>query len=149
MCAEFDDRSYDAIYQEFDSPVMQKVRREAYGQDFGQRSWVTAEELEEDIPRLKLTRSSRFLDLGCGPCGPLVFALARVRCHAAGVDVSEQALAAGRARAAALSLEDCMALYQADLNGPIPFETGSFHAVLSVDTVLHIRGRAELFREVA
>jgi hypothetical protein len=58
MCAqdEFDDRSYDAVYKAFDSPPMQRVRLEAYGKDIGQHSWVTAEELEEDIPRLKLTR---------------------------------------------------------------------------------------------
>jgi SAM-dependent methyltransferase len=152
MCAaEFDDRSYDAIYQEFDSPSMQKVRSEAYGKDkdIGQHSWVSAEELEEDIPRLKLTRAGRFLDLGCGPCGPLVFTLDRVACHAGGVDLSAQALAAGRARAAALGLEESITLRQADLNGPIPFETGTFNAVLSLDVVLHLRDRAAVFQEVA
>lgn len=151
MCAppEFDDRSYDAFYEEFESPAMQKVRREAYGKDIGQHSWVTAEELEEDIPRLRLTRASRFLDLGCGPCGPLVFTVGLVGCHGSGADLSTRALAVGRARATAHGLENLVTLHEADLNEPMPFDSGCFDAVMSVDTVLHLRDRAQLFREVA
>lgn len=150
MCAaDFSDRSYDAIYQEFESPSMQKVRREAYGKDIGQHSWVTAEELEEDTPRLKLTPTSRLLDLGCGPCGPLVFILGLAGCQGSGVDMSAKAIAAGRARAAALGREESVTLREADLNGPIPFETGVFSAVLSLDVVLHLRDRAAVFQEVA
>lgn len=128
---------------------MQKVRLEAYGKDIGQHSWVTAEELEEDIPRLRLTRASRFLDLGCGPCGPLVFTVGLVGCHGSGVDLSAKAIAAGRARAAALGLEASVTLRESDLNGPIPFETGGFDAAVSLDVILHLRDRVGLFREVA
>jgi SAM-dependent methyltransferase len=151
MCAsaEFDDCGYDAIYEEFESPVMRKVRLEAYGKDIGQHSWVTAEELEEDIPRLRLTRASRFLDLGCGPCGPLVFIVDRIRCNASGADLSRKAIAAGRARVSAHGLENLVTLHEADLNEPMPFASGYFDAVMSVDAVLHLCDRAQLFREVA
>lgn len=128
---------------------MQKVRWEAYGKDIGQHSWVTAEELEEDIPRLRLTRASRVLDLGCGPCGPLVFIVGRVGCHGSGVDLSAKAIAAGRARVAAHGLENLITLHEADLNEPMPFDSGCFDAVISVDVVLHLRDRAQVFREVA
>jgi len=128
---------------------MQKVRAEAYGTDIGQHSWVTAEELEGDIPRLKLTRASRFLDLGCGPGGPLVFAVSLVGCEGSGVDLSAKAIAAGRARAAALGLDGSVTLREADLNGPIPFENNAFQAVLSLDVILHLRDRAAVFQEVA
>jgi hypothetical protein len=73
-------RGYNDLYKDFDSPFMQQLRLEAYEKDIGQHSWVTAEELERDIPRLKLSRSSRFLDLGCGPCGPLTFIISQVGC---------------------------------------------------------------------
>jgi SAM-dependent methyltransferase len=151
MCAppEFDDRSYDAIYEEFESPAMQQVRREAYGKDIGQHSWVTAEELGEDIPRLQLTRTSQLLDLGCGPCGPLIFTVGLVGCHGSGVDSSARAIAAGRARATALGVEGSVTLREADLNGPIPFDNGAFDAALSLDTILHLHDRAGLFRDVA
>src|SRR5262249_34234592 len=146
---EFDNRSYDPVYEEFESPAMQKVRQEAYGKDIGQHSWVTAEELEEDIPRLRLTRASRFLDLGCGPAGPLVFIAGRVGCHASGADLSPKAIAAGLARVAAHGLKNLVTLHEADLNEPMPFESGSFDAVISVDAVLHLHDRAQVFREVA
>ena len=143
------DRGYDDFYQEFDSPLMQQLRLEAYGKDIGQHSWVTAEELGEDMPRLELSRASRLLDLGCGPGGPLTFVIGLVGCHGSGTDLSEKAIAAGRARATSLGLDELVTLQEADLNGPIPFRSGSFDAVMSLDVILHLRDRAEVFREVA
>jgi SAM-dependent methyltransferase len=142
-------RGYEAFYRDFDSPLMSAIRREAYGEDIGQHSWVAAEELRGDIVRLRLSPSSRFLDLGCGPCGPLTFVLNAVRCRGTGADISESALAAGRARAAALGVDAMMALHRTDLDEPLPLPASSFHAVMSLDAVVHVRDRAHLFREAA
>jgi hypothetical protein len=133
--AESEDRGYDDFFKDFDSPLMRRLRLEAYGKDIGKHSWLTAEELEEDIPRLALSHTSRFLDLGCGPCGPLAFIAAQVGCHSSGTDLSAEALAAGRARAASLGLDRVITLHQTDLNGPIPFVSGSFDAVMSLDVM--------------
>ena len=57
---------------------MRTIGREAYGEDIGQHSWVSADELRADMQRLKLCSSSRCLDLGCGPCGPLSFIVSTV-----------------------------------------------------------------------
>jgi hypothetical protein len=76
---------------------MRQLRREAYGKDIGQHSWVTAEELEGDISRLRLSRASRFLDLGCGPGGPLAFIAGQVGCRGSGVR-SRRIAGAQRAR---------------------------------------------------
>jgi SAM-dependent methyltransferase len=143
------DGSYDDFYRDFDSPLSRQVRQEAYGTDIGQHSWVTVEELEEDISRLKLARTSRLLDLGCGPGGPLTFILRRVGCHGRGVDLSDQAIQAGRARAATLKIEELVAFQEADLNAPLPFANGSFDAAISLDVILHLGDRAGVFREVA
>jgi hypothetical protein len=43
------DRDYDGIHGEFDSPLMRQIRQEAYGEDIGQHSWVTADELRSDL----------------------------------------------------------------------------------------------------
>ena len=96
-------RGYDKLYEEFDSPLWQQLRREAYGEDIGQHSWVTADELQEDISLLKLARASHFLDLGCGPGGPLTFVVGHVGCQGSGIDVSAKAIAAGRAQQRLLS----------------------------------------------
>jgi SAM-dependent methyltransferase len=140
---------YDDSYREFDSPLMQRVRQEAYGKDIGQHSWVTAEEMEEDIPRLKLSSTSHFLDLGCGPGGPLAFVTRSVGCRGSGLDLSAEAVAAGRVRAVSLGIEELVTLQQADLNQPLSFESSSFDAVMSLDVILHLRDRLAVFREVA
>jgi SAM-dependent methyltransferase len=140
---------YDKLYEHFDSPLMRQLRAEAYGQDIGQHSWVTAEELLVDIPKLKLSPESRLLDLGCGPAGPLTYIAAQTKCQAVGLDVSANAIAAARARAASLGLSEKITLQQADLNEPIPFADAHFHAVVSIDVVLHLRDRAAFFGEVA
>jgi len=141
--------SYDDFYKDFDSPLMRQLRREAYGEDIGQHSWVTAEELEQSIPQLALSRSSRLLDLGCGPSGPLTFMVGRVGCHGSGVDLSVDAIAAGNTRAASLGLDRAITLRQADLNASLPFADGSFDAVMSLDVILHLRDRCATFREVS
>jgi len=142
-------RGYDKLYEEFDSPLGQQLRREAYGEDIGQHSWVTADELQEDISLLKLSRGSRILDLGCGPGGPLTFVVGHVGCQGSGIDVSAKAIAAGRSRAASLGLDGLVKLREANLNEPIPFASGSFDVVMSLDVILHLRDRLSVFREVA
>jgi SAM-dependent methyltransferase len=140
---------YEFLYREFNSPFMQRVRREAYGEDIGQHSWVAAEELRRDIPRLNLAVGNRLLDLGCGPCGPLAFILASVGCSGLGVDLSPSALGAGRLRAEALGISDLLAVLEADVNEPLPFESGSFDVAIALDVVLHVPNRMALFQEVA
>ena len=140
---------YESFYREFDSPLMQQLRREAYGEDIGQHSWVSADELRGDIQRLELTTSSRFLDLGCGPCGPLAFIVSNVRCHGTGLELSPSALQVGRTRAAALGIESLFSVQEADLNEPLPFEPSSFDAIVSLDVVLHLRDREKYFHDVA
>jgi len=143
------DRDYDNLYEEFDSPLGRQLRCEAYGEDIGQHSWLTTDELQEDISRLKLSRASRLLDLGCGPGGPLTFVVRHVGCQGSGIDVSAKAIAAGHARAASLGVDGLVRLREADLNQPIPFVSGSFDVVMSLDVILHLRDRLSVFREVA
>ena len=146
--AQPEDRGYDRLYAEFESPLTRRLRQEAYGKDIGQHSWTTAEELEGRLPQLRLSTASRVLDLGCGPGGPLAFVVAHVGCHGLGIDRSIEALSAGRARTASLEPGGLIALVQADLNDPTPFAAGSFDAAISLDTVLHLRDRLEVFGEV-
>jgi SAM-dependent methyltransferase len=110
---------------------------------------VAAEDLRGDIQRLALTRSSRLVDLGAGPCGPLTFLLAAVGCRGTGVELSSAALEVGRRRAAALGVDALLSVREADLNQPLPFESRAFDAAVSFDTVLHLHDRAVLFAEVA
>lgn len=141
--------AYESFYRDFDSPLMQQMRREAYDEDIGQHSWVRAEEVRRDVERLELSSATRFVDLGCGPCGPLTFILASVRCAGTGLDVSPSALRAGRARAVSLGVEALLSVHEADLNAMLAFESGSFDAAMSLDVVPHLHDRSRFFHEVA
>ena len=128
---------------------MQQVRREAYGEDIGQHSWVGADEVRGDIQRLGLSSSSRLLDLGCGPCGPLTYILVTTGCVGTGLELSPSALRAGRDRAGAQNVAHLLTARESDLNEPLPFAAHSFDAAISLDVILHLRDRGRLFREVA
>ena len=40
---------YESFYREFDSPLMQKIRLETFGEDIGLQSWGSAQEMRADI----------------------------------------------------------------------------------------------------
>ena len=140
---------YEDLYRDFDSSSMRQLRVAAYGEDIGQHSWVVADEVRADIARLRLSDSSRLVDLGCGPCGPLTFVLANVHCRGTGVEISAAALQAGRRRAAELGVSELLSVHAADLNERLLFDAASFDAAISFDVVLHLRDRLEFFREIA
>jgi SAM-dependent methyltransferase len=142
-------RGYQLQYEEFDSPLMTRLRRHAYQEDIGQYSWVSADDLRRDAPRLILAPGSRLLDLGCGPCGPLTFIMKSAGCSGIGLDVSAAALAAGHRRAVALNIERRFAVVQADLEAPLPLAPASADAVIALDVILHLRDRRQAFGEVA
>ena len=142
-------RNYESLYEAFESPLMREVRREAYGEDIGQHSWVTAADLRRDAVRLNIPIGGRLLDLGCGPCGPLTFVVTSQKCYGIGLDVSAAALAAGLLRAQSLGVEARVTLHETDLNGPIPLENNDVDAAMSLDVVLHFRDRLRAFKEVA
>jgi SAM-dependent methyltransferase len=142
-------QSYQSLYENFDSPLMSQLRLEAYGEDIGQHSWVTAEDLRSDAPRLKLTPAARLLDLGCGPCGPLTFLMKTTGCSGFGLDLSGAALSVGRRRAQSLGLDDRLTVCETDLDSALPVANGAVDAAISLDAILHLRDRLRTFTEIA
>ena len=61
---------YGSQYGNFREAVVQAVRREAFGEDYGQNGWQTADELEHFIEGLALGPESNLLDIACGSGGP-------------------------------------------------------------------------------
>jgi SAM-dependent methyltransferase len=143
------ERTYDADYEGFDSPLMRRIRAETSVEDIGQHSWVTAEELRADVVRLRLTSALSLLDLGCGPCGPFTFVLGLTGCRGMGLERSAEAVALGRERAANLGLAELATIEEWDLDEALPLESGRFDAAMSLDVMLHLRDRTTLFRELA
>ena len=140
--------NYETFYRDFNLPVMRQMRNEAYGEDLGQHSWVSAAELRRDIELLQLSSSSSLLDLGCGPGGILAFIAEQRRCRCVGLEISHAALHAARVMACERGVENLVDLRTCDFNELLPFADNSFCAVVAFDVILHARNRREVFREI-
>jgi SAM-dependent methyltransferase len=140
---------YGAHYRDFAADVYAEVRREAFGEDIGQNSWLVLDELERFVPWLELEPSARLLDVACGSGGPALHVAALTGCEVVGVEVFEEAVANGNRMAREKGLEAKARFVQADASEPLPFEDGSFDAILCVDSINHLPDRPRVLADWA
>src|SRR5258705_2699296 len=86
-------RHYDANYGNFETELYAEIRREAFGEDIGQSSWLTSDEQDKFLGWLDLVPGKTLLDIACGSGGPALRLAERTGCAIAGVDVHHQAIA--------------------------------------------------------
>ena len=84
---------YGTSYGGFAEAVYAEVRREAYGDEVGQASWLTREELDRFGSDLGLEASSRLLEVASGSGGPTLHLARSTGCDVVGIDVSEEGVA--------------------------------------------------------
>ena len=138
---------YGTAYGNFATQALEQVRRDTYGEDLGQSSWVTGPEYRRFFDLLGLAPADHVLDVGCGSGGPAVF-LARERgCRVTGVDVNEAGLQAGLSLARQAGLEDRVHFRRADVREPLPFPDQAFDAIVCLDVMCHLPDRGRLFDE--
>jgi SAM-dependent methyltransferase len=140
---------YSAHYRDFAAGVYGDVRREAFGVDVGQNSWLTVEELARFGSLLELHPSVRFLDVACGSGGPMLHLARLADCEAVGVELYEEAVATGRRASADAQLEGRVTFVCADARSRLPFESESFDAVLCIDAINHLPDRLGVLTEWA
>jgi ubiquinone/menaquinone biosynthesis C-methylase UbiE len=139
--------SFYSVYSGQDANVLAEVRRETYGEDIGQFSWATADELRKFFRRLELKSDSRVLDVACGAGGPALFTAQTTGCHVSGIDINEGGIVAARKTAAAHNLGDRTEFQSLDAGKYLPFAAGSFDAILSIDAMNHLENRGPLLAE--
>ena len=140
---------YGASYGSFERDVYAEVRREAWGEEIGQNSWLTRRELERFSEELRLDGSSRVLEIGCGSGGPALHLARLTGCEIVGVDLHEDGVANASRMAGEAGLDARVSFVQADASAALPFASESFGALLCVDTVNHLRDRERVFDEWA
>ncbi len=138
---------YDTIYGEFADDLSAAIRREAFGEEIGQNSWLTADEHRTFAGWLELDAGSELLDTASGSGGPALFLARETGCRVTGTDLHAEGVAAANAMANQLGLKDRARFIQADAREPLPFEDARFDAALCIDSMNHIYERLDLLRE--
>ena len=138
---------YGTAYGHFATQALEQVRRETYGEDFGQSSWVTGQEYRRFFRLLGLKATDHVLDVGCGSGGPALFLAREIGCPVTGVDVNEAGIRAGLALARETALQDKVHFRHADVREPLPFSDDAFDALVCMDAMCHLPDRRRLFGE--
>jgi SAM-dependent methyltransferase len=122
------------------------VRRETYGEDLGQTSWLTAGEWRTFIDWLELSADDDVLDVACGSGGPALFLSRTTGASVTGVDVDPTGVAAAT-RLASEGGADRVRFLEADAGVRLPFEDGAFTAIVCIDAVNHLMDRAAVLAD--
>jgi SAM-dependent methyltransferase len=138
---------YDVNYEHHGGAVHAKVRREAFGEDIGQNSWITAEEFRRFIGWLDLGPSSEVLDIASGSGGPSLF-LARIAgCRVTGIELNQHGIRNASRLAAEQGFEAQVAFQEVDASAALPFGDERFDAVICIDAINHLRHRPQVLAE--
>jgi cyclopropane fatty-acyl-phospholipid synthase-like methyltransferase len=138
---------YGSAYGNFATQTLEQVRGETYGEDFGQSSWVTADEYRRFFQLLELVPTDQVLDVGCGSGGPALFLAREVGCRVTGVDVNEAGIQAGLSLVRQAGLEDRVHFCRADVREALPFSDNAFDAIVCMDAICHMPDPRRLFAE--
>ena len=138
---------YNNAYSDFASSAEAAVRRETYGEDIGQTSWLTAEEWLGFADQLQVTAGSHVLEVGSGSGGPAVYLASTRGCRVTGVDINEHGIRNASALAEARGMAARATFELVDASRPLPFGEASFDAVVSNDAMCHIAGRQTVLQD--
>jgi ubiquinone/menaquinone biosynthesis C-methylase UbiE len=139
---------YDNAYANYGAEVYRQIRLAAYGEDFGQTSWVTTEESREIPGMLGLTRDSYVLEIGCGSGRYALQLAAMSGCRVVGMDVNRPGIENANQLARMQDMSAQVRFESGDASKTLPFGDATFHAAFANDVLCHIPGRPGALREV-
>jgi len=140
---------YDAAYGNFQTQLYEQIRREAFGEDIGQNSWLTVAEHDRFLDWLDLSPGKLLLDVACGAGGPALRMAATTGCRLVGIDAHEQAIANAGLLTVQRGLSHLAEFRVVDASQPLPFPDESFHAITSIDAINHLPDRGQVIAEWA
>ena len=140
------DRFY-STYSHFDDPVLDIIRKETFGIDIGQNSWLTVDEYDRFLSWLGLTQEHHLLEVASGSGGPALYLAQMAGCRVTGIDANKDGVMTASQMAVRSNQTDRVRFMVADANAGLPFDNDTFDAVLCVDAMNHFPDRLAVLRE--
>src|SRR5262245_38503300 len=138
---------YDSYYSRLATDVLGEVRRETYGEDLGQASWITGAEAREWFDLLRLGAGQNALEVACGS-GGVTCAMARhTGAPCVGIDINVHGIEAAKQWAERQGLSSLVSFRVVDAGHALPFGAESFDVVFCNDAINHLPDRAGVLRE--
>lgn len=134
-------------YGNFTEEVLNVIRKETFGHDIGQNSWLTVDEYDRFILGLNLKPGEHVLEAASGAGGPALYLANQAGCYVTGIDANESGIATATESAAKSKQSDRVSFKLIDANEPLPFDNNSFDAILCIDSMNHFANRLNVFRE--
>jgi cyclopropane fatty-acyl-phospholipid synthase-like methyltransferase len=140
---------YDANYGNFQTDLYAEIRREAFGEDIGQSSWITADEQDHSLSWMNLGPGKTLLDVACGSGGPALRMAEKTGCRVVGVDIHDQAISTAKSLAAERKLEKRAEFRVVNANPPLAFSDSTFDAITCIDAINHLSDRPRVIADWA
>ena len=137
---------YHSAYGNLEHETLAEIRRETYGRDIGQSSWITVDEYEKFGEWLRIDGDSRVLEVASGSGGPALFLAERFGCSVTGVDINESGIASAKRTAEQRGITNADFRY-ANVDEPLPFADDTFDAIICTDAANHFPDRLHVLRE--
>lgn len=138
---------YDGHYGRLDTDPQAGVRRETYGEDLGQASWLMADEARQWFDLLQLGSGRVALEVACGSGGVTCELARHTGADCVGIDINAQGIEAAQQRAERAGLSARVSFKVVDASAVLPFAGGAFDAIFCNDSINHLPGRAAVLSE--
>jgi SAM-dependent methyltransferase len=134
-------------YAHFTEHALANIRRETFGVDIGQNSWLTVEEYDRFLAWLGLTPDDHVLEIASGSGGPALYLASTIGCRVTGIDANAAGVATASEMAVRSNQHPRVQFTVADANARLPFDDSSFDAVICIDSMNHFPDRLAVFGE--
>lgn len=134
-------------YSNFTEQVLAAIREETFGKDFGQNSWITADEYDRFISWLRLEPGQHVLEVASGSGGPSRYLAQQTCCYVTGIDANESGVETATHALRDTELKNRLTFKVVDANRRLPFDDNTFDGAMCIDSMNHFADRANVFRE--
>jgi len=138
---------YDGHYGQLATDPQVEVRRETYGEDLGQASWITVGEARDWFNLLQFGPGQRALEVACGSGGVTCAMASHTGAACVGVDINVHGVEAAKKWAEREGVSSLVSFQVVDAGQRLPFPDESFDVVFCNDSVNHLPGRSAVLQD--